>query len=81
MFTMERIMTHFVGDWMYDEKKLKDLTEERAVSDIYIISKSPDHAGDDINIALDMAAEQLNIDRLRLVAGLMVKDADQMSKV
>ena len=81
MFTMERIMTRYLGDWLYDESKLKELTEERAVSDIYDMSKSPDYNGDDINVALDMAAEQLNIDRLQLVAGLMVKDADKMSKV
>lgn len=80
MFTMERIMANYIGDWMYDEEKLKNLTEERAISDIYDMSKSPDY-NDSINIALEIATEHLNVDSLQLIAGLMIKDADKMSKV
>lgn len=78
---MKDVTTNFIGDWMSNEKKLEVLTEERAVADIYYMSKSLDYAKDDINSALDIAAEQLNIDRLQLVAGLMVKNADKMSEV
>lgn len=75
------IMTNYLGDWVYDDEKLKTLTKEKAVSDIYDMSKSPDYNGDDLNTAFDMAAEQLDIDRLQLIAGLMIKDANKMSKV
>lgn len=81
MFNMDEIMSNYIGDWMYDEKKLKALTEERAISDMYDISKSSDYDGETINVALDLASEQLGVDRLQLIAGLMVKDADKMSKM
>ena len=79
MFTMEEITTNFVGDWMYSEKKLKVLTKERAVEDIHSMSKSPDYTGDDTDKALNMAAEQLNITRLELIAGLLITDARKVS--
>lgn len=74
-------ITNWIGDWMYDEKKLDALTEERAHEDIFIMSKSPDYTDFDVNTGIDMAAKQLKIDRLYFVAELLIENANQMSKM
>ena len=58
MITMEEIMTNYVGDWLYDKKKLEALTEERAIEDIWAMEKSPDYNAKDVNRAIRKARSQ-----------------------
>ena len=55
MITMNDIMTNFVGDWLYDKKKLENLTEERAFEDIRAMSASPDYSVRDVKVAIRRA--------------------------
>lgn len=74
-------VTDWIGDWMYDATKLKALSEERAIQDIIMMDLSPDYDGDAVLTGIKLASEQLGMDRLDLIASMLVHDADQMSKV
>ena len=72
-------VTNWIGDWLYDAKKLDALSEERAVEDISMMDLSPDYDEDDILVGIELASKQLGMDRLDLIASMLVYHADQVS--
>jgi len=73
MVNMDDIMNNFVGDWLYDRKKLAALTEERAIEDIWAMDQSPDYDGKDVNKAVRKARRQLGLREEEFLAKIVFK--------
>jgi hypothetical protein len=74
-------VTNWVGDWMYDEKKLKAITKERAIEDISIMLTSPDYNNDAVDDAVNLAVKRFGITRAATLLKAKRINAYQMSKV
>jgi hypothetical protein len=75
-------ITNWIGDWMYDSLKLEHLTTKRAIQDIYMMMDSPDYSDEDVDEALDIAAEHLPESKLVLFTiSLGERHANKVSKV
>jgi hypothetical protein len=73
-------MDNWIGDWMYDEEKLANLTQERAIEDIWAMNDSPDYDRKDVSRGMKMAAKQLEIKREEMIALIQLNyHANKMS--
>lgn len=73
-------MNTWIGDWLNDYSKMENLTEERAIQDIWAMSESPDYTDDDVSRAMNLSRKQFGYLRDEWLAIVMMKkeDAHQM---
>jgi len=65
-------MDTWIGDWIEDKNKLKDLTEQRAVEDVWAMHYSPDYTDREMKYAMKVASKHLGLDSIEFIALLQV---------
>lgn len=69
----------WIGDWVNDKEKLNNLTEQRAVDDIWAMSESPDYTDKEARNAMKVAEKQLGLTRPEFIAVLQIKHGNKVS--
>jgi len=70
----------WIGDWVHDKTKLNNLTEQRAVDDIWAMHESPDYTDSEMKQAMRVAAKQLGLKREEFIAVLQFRhDGNKVS--
>ena len=54
-------MDTWIGDWVTDRNKRRDLTEQRAVDDIWAMHESPDYTDREMKRAMRVAADHFDL--------------------